>query len=80
MKDIATLIRGFAKAHQTAPKLRLLIAGDGQEMANLKQLATDLGVAKEVCVAGWVRDTDSFYNALDINTLTSISERPAATG
>ncbi len=74
VKDIATLIRGFAKAHQTAPKLRLLIAGDGQEMANLKQLAADLGVAKEVCFAGWVRDTDSFYNALDINTLTSISE------
>ena len=74
VKDIATLIRGFAKAHQTAPRLRLLIAGDGQEMANLKQLAADLGVAKEVCFAGWVHDTDSFYNALDINTLTSISE------
>ena len=42
VKDIATLIRGFAKAHQAAPKLRLLIAGDGQEMANLKQLAADL--------------------------------------
>ncbi|MFR6380263.1 MAG: glycosyltransferase [Evtepia sp.] len=52
----------------------LLIAGDGQEMANLKQLAADLGVANEVCFAGWVHDTDSFYNALDINTLTSISE------
>lgn len=74
VKDIATLIRGFAKAHQAAPKLRLLIAGDGQEMANLKQLAADLGVSNEVCFAGWVHDTDSFYNALDINTLTSISE------
>ena len=74
VKDIATLIRGFAKAHQAAPKLRLLIAGDGQEMANLKQLAADLGVANEVYFAGWVHDTDSFYNALDINTLTSISE------
>ena len=74
VKDIATLIRGFAKAHQAAPKLRLLIAGDGQEMANLKQLAADLGVANEVCFAGWVHDTDPFYNALDINTLTSISE------
>lgn len=43
-------------------------------MANLKQLAADLGVAKAVCFAGWISDTDSFYNALDINTLTSISE------
>lgn len=74
VKDIATLIRGFAKAHRAFPALRLLIAGDGEEMANLKQLAADLGVAKEVCFAGWISDTDSFYNALDINTLTSISE------
>lgn len=74
VKDIATLIRGFALAHQQFPALRLLIAGDGEEMENLKQLAAELGVTKEVCFAGWISDTDSFYHALDINTLTSISE------
>ena len=74
VKDIATLIRGFALAHRDFPALRLLIAGDGEEMAALKQLAAELGVAKEVCFAGWVSDTDSFYHAIDINTLTSISE------
>ena len=74
VKDIATLIRGFALAHADFPALRLLIAGDGEEMDNLKQLARELGVEKEVCFAGWISDTDSFYHALDINTLTSISE------
>ena len=74
VKDIATLIRGFAIAHKDFPKLRLLIAGDGEEMDNLKALAAELGVSKEVCFAGWVSDTDSFYHAIDINTLTSISE------
>lgn len=74
VKDIATLIRGFARAHAQFPALRLLIAGDGEEMANLKALAASLGVADAVCFAGWLSDTDSFYNALDINTLTSISE------
>ncbi|MGN8875308.1 polysaccharide pyruvyl transferase CsaB [Pseudoflavonifractor sp. HCP28S3_F10] len=74
VKDIATLIRGFAKAHQTCPQLRLLIAGDGEQRQMLGQLARDLGVEKEVCFAGWISDTDSFYNALDINTLTSLSE------
>ncbi len=44
--------------------------GDGEP----QKLVADLGVAKEVCFAGWVSDTDSFYHALDINTLTSISE------
>lgn len=74
VKDIATLIRGFAIAHGEFPKLRLLIAGDGEELERLQQLARELGVSKEVCFAGWVSDTDSFYRAIDINTLTSISE------
>ena len=74
VKDISTLVRGFALAHESCPALRLLIAGDGEEMELLKKLAADLGVEKEVCLAGWVSDTDSFYNALDVNTLTSISE------
>ncbi len=74
VKDIATLIRGFALAHQSYPQLRLLIAGDGEEMDNLKALAAELGVSREVCFAGWISDTDSFYHAIDINTLTSISE------
>ena len=74
VKDIATLVRGFALAHETCPNLRLLIAGDGEQMDMLKNLARELGVAEQVCFAGWVTDTDSFYNALDINTLTSLSE------
>ena len=74
VKDIATLIRGFALAHREYPALRLLIAGDGEEMERLKALALELGVQREVCFAGWISDTDSFYHAIDINTLTSISE------
>ena len=74
VKDIATLIRGFALAREKAPKLRLLIAGDGPEEAPLKALAKELGVEQEVCFAGWVDDTDAFYRSLDINTLTSLSE------
>ncbi|HIY21528.1 MAG TPA: polysaccharide pyruvyl transferase CsaB [Candidatus Flavonifractor merdigallinarum] len=74
VKDIATLIRGFAKAHARSSHLRLLIAGNGEERERLGELARELGVEQEVCFAGWVTDTDSFYNALDINTLTSLSE------
>ena len=74
VKDIATLVRGFAKAHQECPSLRLLIAGDGEQMSMLKGLAAELGVERQVCFAGWVSDTDSFYHAIDINTLTSLSE------
>ena len=74
VKDMGTLLRGFAIAHKTQPQLRLIIAGEGQDEAMLKELANQLGVTNEVCFAGWLTDTDSFYNALDINTLTSLSE------
>lgn len=74
VKDIATLVRGFALAHQECPDLRLLIAGDGEQMGMLKDLVQQLGVTEQVCFAGWISDTDSFYNAIDINTLTSLSE------
>ena len=74
VKDIPTLLRGFAQAVRQQPQLRLIIAGDGQDEAALKQLARELQVEELVCFAGWLTDTDSFYNALDINALTSLSE------
>lgn len=58
----------------SAPACGLLIAGDGEQMSMLKGLAAELGVERQVCFAGWVSDTDSFYHAIDINTLTSLSE------
>ena len=74
VKDIATLIRGFAQAAKTCPNIRLVIAGDGEERQMLKELAKELCVDGKVFFAGWVKDTDSFYNAIDVNMLTSLSE------
>ncbi len=74
VKDIPTLVRAFAKAYTNQPNLRLLIAGDGAQMPQLKQLTCELGVTDVVCFAGWLSDVDSFYNAIDVNTLTSLSE------
>lgn len=74
VKDIGTLIRGFAKAHEKYPKLKLLIAGDGIDNERLHGLAKELNVSESVFFAGWVTDMDSFYGVLDINTLTSLSE------
>ena len=74
VKDIPTLVRAFAKAHAQRPELRLLIAGDGAQMEELKRLTAELGVADAVCFAGWLTDVDSFYHGIDVNTLTSLSE------
>ena len=75
VKDMSTLVRGFALAHRDCPRLRLVIAGDGEEREKLGELAKELGVEKEVTFAGWISGgMDRFYSALDINALTSLSE------
>ena len=75
VKDMSTLIRGFAEGHKSCPRLRLVIAGDGEERQKLEDLAKELGVEKEVTFAGWISGgMDCFYSALDVNALTSLSE------
>lgn len=74
VKDVATTVRGFAEAAVSFDKLRLLIAGDGQEMDMLKALAQELGVSDKVFFAGWLSDMDGYYASVDINVISSISE------
>jgi polysaccharide pyruvyl transferase CsaB len=74
VKDIATLIRAFAVAVQAVPSCRLIVAGDGELAEPLHQLAAELCPPGSVVFPGWVQDTDSFYNAIDVNLLTSLSE------
>ena len=74
VKDLATLVRGFAEARKSHPELRLIIAGEGPERPALEALAQELGAGDAVCLAGWLDDMEEFYSALDINTLSSLSE------
>ena len=74
VKDVGTLIRGFSIAVKAHPNIRLLIAGEGEQRKTLEKLAADTCPAGSVVFAGWVTDMDSFYHALDVNTLTSLSE------
>ena len=74
VKDIPTLLRAMAIACKKNPHLKLLLAGDGEDREKLETMAKDLGIAQKVCFAGWLGDINSFYNAIDINLLTSLSE------
>lgn len=75
VKDMSTLIRGFAAGYAKCSRLRLVIAGDGEEKEKLVSLAKELGVERQVTFAGWISGgMDRFYSALDINALTSVSE------
>ena len=74
VKDMGTLIRGFAKTVAVCPKARLIIAGDGEQRAQMEALAAQLCPPGTVVFAGWISDTHSFYSAIDVNMLTSLSE------
>ncbi len=74
VKDHPTLLRAMRLAREKAPRLKLVLAGDGEDREKLEQLAKELGIADRVCFAGWVKDMGSFFNAIDINLLTSLSE------
>ncbi len=74
VKDLATLVRAVAKARETCPNVKLILAGEGAERPRLTELAAELGMADALTLCGWVDDMDEFYGSIDINALTSISE------
>ena len=74
VKDMGTLIRAFARTVAACPTARLVIAGDGEQRKQMEALADQLCPAGTVAFAGWVADTHSFYSAIDVNMLTSLSE------
>ena len=74
VKDMTTLVKAFAKTVAECPNARLLIAGIGDQEKEIRALAQELCPVGTVHFAGWVSDMNSFYHALDVNMLTSISE------
>ena len=74
VKDMTTLVRAFAAAVKQAPDIRLVIAGDGEQAGEIRALAKELCPEGTVFFPGWLEDVNSFYQALDVNVLTSLSE------
>ncbi len=73
VKDLPTMLRGFA-ACRTAGSVKLVLAGEGPEEKKLRALSRELGIDHRVFFPGWTGDPESFYAALDITVLTSLSE------
>lgn len=74
VKDIPMLLRAFKRALESAPGLKLVVAGDGEEKAALVSLSRELGLEGRVVFPGWIKNMDEFFGAADINTLSSVSE------
>lgn len=74
VKDLPTLVKAFAEAVKECPNARLLIAGDGEQRQSVEALAKELCPEGSFHFAGWIGDMNSFYHALDVNMLSSVSE------
>jgi glycosyltransferase involved in cell wall biosynthesis len=59
-------IRALSRLREEFPKLKLLLAGEGPDRDRLKKLAADLKVLDAVIFAGFVKDVESFYRAIDV--------------
>jgi glycosyltransferase involved in cell wall biosynthesis len=69
--------KGFALLTEAVAKLPgvyLWLAGDGEEMGNVRKLAADLGVADRVRFLGWQKDTRPYVAAADIFVMPSSHE------
>ncbi len=60
------LIRAAAELLGEFPDLRILIVGDGREMASLKSLSAELGIESRVVFTGNVSDVSKPLAAMDI--------------
>jgi len=68
------LIRALAELKKECAGAKLLLAGDGPCRARLESLARELDLTDDVIFAGFVKDVENVYAALDVFLLPSFFE------
>jgi glycosyltransferase involved in cell wall biosynthesis len=74
VKDLPTLITAFASLREAHPNARLVIAGEGQERANLERQIGERGLGTDVSLLGHRDDVRSLMPGFDLYVNSSISE------
>lgn len=74
VKDHETFLRAAAKVSSYHPNARFLIGGPGDMQQSLEKLASSLGIKDLVYFAGMVSKPYDFFQVIDINVLSSLSE------
>lgn len=73
VKRIEDVIRSFAIVNREIPS-KLLLVGEGPEMADVHALATEIGVGTEVLFLGKRDDLPDLFSICDLNLLLSEKE------
>lgn len=84
VKDHATLIRAWHAVNRSLSQAKLLLVGDGSEKSSLESLINklggdDRGFASSIEFLGIRHDVDQILRAVDVFTLTSVSEAASLT-
>ncbi len=74
VKNLSMMIKTAKEALAHNQNLLFLIAGSGDELSSLKAQAKEYGIEDKIKFLGFVKDNFSFFNSIDLNMLTSISE------
>ena len=79
IKDHESVLRAFQVVCQQRDDADLLLVGDGELRADMEQLACDLDIRKRVHFWGVRDDVATILQAIDVFTLSSISEAASLT-
>lgn len=74
VKNVQMTIKTAKFLKEKRKDFLVLIAGTGEEDGKLKALVSEIGLEEEVVFLGYVKENLSFFNAIDLNLLTSLSE------
>ena len=74
VKNVQMTIKTIKKIKEHRDDFLLLLAGTGEEDEKLKNMVKEYGLEDHVVFLGFVKENLSFFNAIDLNLLTSISE------
>ncbi|HBY19906.1 MAG: hypothetical protein A2Y24_03180 [Clostridiales bacterium GWE2_32_10] len=74
VKGLDVFINGAADALKSKSDIHFVIAGAGAQKDELENLCNTLNIKDKLTFIGQIKDMNSFYNAIDINNITSYSE------
>lgn len=70
-KNHEFLLRVFVKVYKRNPAARLLLAGEGENMDKIRNMAEEAGVSQAILFLGWREDVDELLQAMDVYCLPS---------
>lgn len=70
-KDPITTIKAFKEVHKKYSKTKLIYIGSGDLEEDVRKIAIENNIDKDIIITGWIENTEKYISALDIALLPS---------